>query len=117
MKESILKAKSYAFALDSTMLYKELLEQKEFILSRQFVRSATSVGANIREANNAQSIADFIHKLSMSLKECGESQFWLELMRDAEIIHTDQFEKLYPQSVELHKMLSSSIITSKQKLK
>ncbi len=116
MKESILRTKSYAFALDSIFAYQNLIEQKEFILSKQYVRSATSVGANIREASNAQSTPDFIHKLSISLKECGESQYWLELMRDANYLTIEQFQKLYPQSEELHRMLASSIITSKKRL-
>jgi four helix bundle protein len=116
MKESILRTKSYAFALDSILAYHKLTEQKEFILSKQYVRSATSVGANIREASNAQSTADFIHKLSISLKECSESQYWLELMRDAKYLTNGQFEQLYPQSKELHKMLSSSILTAKKRL-
>lgn len=115
MKENFLKTKSYSFALDSISLYKQLIEKKEFILSKQLVRSATSVGANIREANNAQSPADFIHKLSISLKECGESQYWLELLLDSEYIVKPEFDSIYNKSQELHKMLSSSIITSKNK--
>jgi four helix bundle protein len=115
MKENFLKTKSYSFALESISLYKQLIEKKEFILSKQLVRSATSVGANIREANNAQSPADFIHKLSISLKECGESQYWLELLLDSEYIIKPEFDSIYNKSQELHKMLSSSIITSKNK--
>lgn len=115
MKENFLKTKSYSFALDSISLYKQLIEKKEFILSKQLVRSATSVGANIREANNAQSPADFIHKLSISLKECGESQYWLELLLDSEYIIKPEFDSIYNKSQELHKMLSSSIITLKNK--
>jgi len=116
MKESILRLKSYEFALNSVMTYKMLTEQKEFILSKQYVRSATSIGANIREATNAQSTPDFIHKLSISLKECGESQYWLELLHDPNYLSIEQFQKLYPQSEELRRMLSSSIITSKKRL-
>jgi four helix bundle protein len=115
MKENFLKTKSYSFALDSISLYKQLIEKKEFILSKQLVRSATSVGANIREANNAQSPADFIHKLSISLKECGESQYWLELLLDSNYLNKNEFENLYSKSNEIHKMLSSSILTTKQR--
>ncbi len=115
MKENFLKTKSYSFALDSISLYKQLIEKKEFILSKQLVRSATSVGANIREANNAQSPADFIHKLSISLKECGESQYWLELLLDSNYLNKNEFDNLYSKSNEIHKMLSSSILTTKQR--
>ena len=66
MKESVLKTKSYQFALDIISTYKELTLKKEYILSKQLLRSGISIGANIREANNAQSKADFIHKLSIS---------------------------------------------------
>jgi four helix bundle protein len=115
MKENFLKTKSYSFALDSIALYKQLVEKKEFILSKQLVRSATSVGANIREANNAQSPADFIHKLSISLKECGESQYWLELLLDSKYVNKMEFDTIYSKSNEIHKMLSSSILTTKQR--
>ncbi len=116
MKENVLKTKSYVFALDSIILFKKLHERNEYILSKQLLRSATSVGANIREANNAQSTSDFIHKLSVSLKECGESQYWLELLLDSNYIDKNEFEKLYFVSNELHKMLTSSIKTSKIKI-
>ena len=77
MKESVLKTKSYQFALEIISIYKELALKKEFILSKQLLRYGTSIGANIREATNAQSKADFIHKLSISLKESDETDYWL----------------------------------------
>ena len=116
MKESILKAKSYQFALDSVLICKTLFKNHEFILSKQFLRSSTSVGANIREAQYAQSSRDFIHKLSISLKECDETLYWLELLKDSDYLTTSEFEMLFNQAVELKKMLSSSIITAKKKL-
>jgi four helix bundle protein len=77
----MLKEKSFEFALEIISLYKELPEQKkEYVLSKQLLRSGTSVGANRREAQNAQSTADFIHRLSISQKECDESIYWLELL-------------------------------------
>ena len=115
MRENVLKSKSYSFALDAIVLYKKLNAEKEFIMSKQLMRSATSVGANIREANNAQSPADFIHKLSISLKECNESQYWLELLYDSKYINQETFNPLYANSQEIYKMLSSSIITTKQR--
>jgi four helix bundle protein len=117
MKENILKSKSYAFALESIHLYKKLNSRKEFVISKQMLRSATSIGANIREANHAQSLPDFIHKLSISLKECYETQYWLELLSDSNYIEQDEFDSLYSNSIQIHKILSSSIITSKNKLR
>src|SRR5258708_27729556 len=82
-KENVLKTKSYAFALRIVNLYKHLaLQQKEFVLSKQILRSGTSVGANITEGNRAQSKMDFVHKLSIALKEADETEYWLNLLRD-----------------------------------
>ncbi|MDB0062881.1 four helix bundle protein [Crocinitomicaceae bacterium] len=116
MKESILRTKSYRFALDSVFLYKELVENKEFILSKQFMRSATSVGTNIREGGNAQSHKDFISKMSISLKKCGESQYWLDLLKEASYISLSKHKNMYSQSDEVYRMLSSIVITVKKKL-
>lgn len=117
MKENILKAKSFEFALNSISLYKKLVSEKEFILSKQFLRSATSVGANIREANNAQSIPDFIHKLYISQKECDETQYWLELLFASNYIQESQYLELTKYSNEILRLLKSSILTSKSKIK
>lgn len=117
MKENALKTKSFEFALNSINIYKDLINMKEFILSKQYLRSATSIGANIREANNAQSLPDFIHKLYISQKECDEAQYWLELLYASNYIDKMKFEKLMSNSSEIIKMLKSSILTSKTKLK
>lgn len=117
MKENVLKTKSFEFALNSISMYKELTNNKEFILSKQFLRSATSVGANVREANNSQSVADFIHKLYISLKECDESQYWLELLFASNYINKNNFEDMINISDEIKRILKSSILTSKSRLK
>ena len=114
MKESILKTKSYEFALNVVSTHKSLIAEKEFILSKQFLRSGTSIGANIREANNAQSKADFIHKLSISLKESDETDCWLELLKDSFYIDFKIFQKLKNQNQEINRMLVSSIKTLKK---
>jgi four helix bundle protein len=116
MKENILKTKSFNFAVESVKLHKKLTEKNEFILSKQFVRSSTSIGANVREANNAQSKADFIHKLSISQKECDETMFWLELMIETEYIDKMDFVNLHSKSEELLRLLRSSIMTVKKSL-
>ncbi|MCY7351890.1 MAG: four helix bundle protein, partial [Cytophagaceae bacterium] len=83
--ENILITKSYAFALRMVKLQQFLVEhKKEYVLSKQAVRSGTSIGANLEEANQAESLADFIHKLSISNKEAHETHYWLRLLRDAE---------------------------------
>lgn len=86
-------------------------------MSKQFLRSGTSIGANIREANNAQSWADFIHKLSISQKECDETMYWLELLYETNYIEQDEFDNLYFKSNELLKMIRSSILTVKSNMK
>lgn len=113
-KPNVLKTKSYAFALRIVNLYKHLAFQKsEYVLSKQVLRSGTSVGANIVEGNRAQSKSDFIHKLSISLKEAAETEYWLCLLRDGEFITVEQAESLTKDCVELQKILISSIKTAK----
>lgn len=114
-EKSPLKSKSFAFAVRCINLYKYLVEtKKEFVLSKQFLRSGTSVGANIREAQNAQSKADFIHKLSISQKECDETLYWLELLVETNFISKEEFNSMNNEAIELLKMIRSAIITSKK---
>mgnify|MGYP003552390142 FL=1 len=79
-KRNVIKEKSFEFAKEIVYLYKNLADKKEFVLSRQLLKSGTSIGANIREAEHAQSKADFINKLSISLKEANETEYWLDLL-------------------------------------
>ena len=116
MSENVVKNKSFAFAIRIVNFYKILIERKEFILSKQLVRSGTSVGANVREAVNAQSKADFIHKLSISQKECDESIYWLELLKATDYINEVEFTSMNDDAVELLKIIRSIIITTKGKL-
>jgi len=90
MKENLLKNKSFSFAIRIVNLYKFLIiEKKEFVLSKQLLRSGTSVGAMIREAEFGQSKPDFIHKLSIAQKEANESQYWIELLFQTEYLTTE----------------------------
>lgn len=115
-KKSILNDKSFAFALRCVKLYKYITgTKKEFVLCKQLLRSGTSVGANIREAQNAESKVDFIHKLGIAQKECDESIYWLELLKESEYISNNGFESIQNDATEILKMLRSSILTSKQK--
>lgn len=115
-KQQPLKDKSFKFALRIVKLYRYLTEEKkEYVLSKQLLRSGTSIGANIREAQNAQSQADFVHKLSISQKECDESLYWLELLFQSDFLGQKEFDSINCDATELLKMLRSAIITTKKK--
>ena len=116
MTESIIKNKSFQFAIDIVNIYKSIVEQKkEYELSKQLLRSGTSIGANVREGLNAQSLKDFIHKFSIAQKETDESLYWLELLKETNYISSDEFKKLYDRGLEIMKIISKIIITSKNK--
>ena len=113
-KDYKLKDKSLEFAVRIVNLYKFLVnEQKEFVMSKQILRSGTSIGANIREAEQAQSRADFINKLNIALKEANETEYWLELLIRTEYITREQYESINNDSTEINKLLISIIKTTK----
>ena len=115
MSESIVKNKSFLFAIRIVNLYKLLVnERKEFVLSKQLLRSGTSVGANVREAINAQSPADFIHKLAIAQKECDETIYWIELLKETEYLEKKEFSSINKDANELLKIIRSIILTSKK---
>ena len=114
-KENIIGTKSKSFALRIIKFCKLLDEKKEYIISKQLFRCGTSIGANVRESNNAQSIADFINKLSIALKEADETSYWLELLVESEIIDQQQYEELIIDVKEIIAILTSSIKTLKSK--
>lgn len=115
--KNILKDKSFLFAIRIVELYKHLsLDKKEFVLSKQLLRSGTSIGANIREAKNAESGLDFIHKLAIAQKECDESLYWIELLFQTKYIAENDFQSISTDAEELLKMLRSSILTKKKNL-
>lgn len=117
MKESILRNKSYVFALRIVKLYQFIVaEKKEFVLSKQILRSGTSIGANVEEANQAQSKADFIHKISIAQKESFETDYWLRFLRDSSYLTETQAESMLNDCRELQKLITSSIKTVKANL-
>jgi four helix bundle protein len=117
MKENMLKEKSLKFAIRIVNLYKYLCEEKkEFVLSKQILRSGTSVGAMIREAEFAESKADFIHKMAIAQKESNETIYWLELLCATEYISSKEFDSINLDAVEIIKIITSSIKTTKSKL-
>jgi len=117
-KKNILKEKTFAFAVRIIKLYKYLKSNhNEYILSKQIIRSGTSIGALIRESENAESKKDFIHKLNISLKETDETQYWLELLYETEFITKKMFDSINSDVEELIKMLVASVKTTKMNLK
>jgi len=117
MKDSIIKIKSFDFAVRIVNLFKYLKSKKEFILSKQILRSGTSIGANVREALNAESKPDFIHKLSIAQKECDETLYWLELLFRSNILTENEYNSINNECTELLKIIKSIILTSKNKKK
>ena len=116
MKKSILKDKSKAFALRVIRLYKYLCEEKkEYILSKQLLRSGTSIGANIAEAFYGQSEADFVSKLSIAQKETGETMYWLELLHESDYLKRNEYDSINSDAEELIRLLTSSIKTVKER--
>ena len=115
MKENIVKAKSFDFGLRIVKLYQYLVSnKKEYVLSKQLLRSGTAIGALIREAEQAQSKADFIHKLSISLKEANESEYWLELLYKSSYLKEPEYNSMVGELKEILKLLTSIIKTSKE---
>ena len=114
-KENIIVSKSYAFALDVIKLYKVLIDKKEFVLSKQILRSGTSIGANIHEAVASESKKDFVHKLGIAVKEARETSYWLNLLKDSNYITIDEFNKLNNSCDELVRILNSIILTTKER--
>jgi four helix bundle protein len=113
-KDSVLREKSYDFAIRIIKLAKFLREEKqEYILSRQIVRCGTSIGANIEEASGAQSDNDFIAKLHISLKESKETHYWLRLLKDTEYITVEQAQSLLDDINEIITIITKSLKTLK----
>ena len=115
--ESPLQQKSFQFALQIIKLSRHIKEAyNEFDIARQILKSGTSIGANIREAKNAQSHTDFISKLSIALKEADETQYWLELIHASDMMSEQSYQSANNDLKELIAMLTSSIKTTKKKL-
>ena len=114
-RDNIIVKKSYAFALEIISLYKFLIDSKEYVISKQILRCGTSIGANVHEAVASQSKKDFIYKLGIAAREARETTYWLSLLKDSNYITLEQFLKLSTDCNELHKILNSIILTTKEK--
>ena len=111
--KSIVYDKAYAFSVQIVYLYKEMCDKREYVLSKQLVKSGTSIGANIAEANGGISKADFSAKMAIAYKEALETKYWLNLLKDTGYISLDKFNKLYSDAEEISKILNAIIKSSR----
>ena len=115
--DAIIYKKSYAFALRIVKAYKFLTDsQREFILSKQLLRSGTSIGALCKEAQHAQSRADFLNKMNIALKEANETEYWLNILRDSEFIDESSYNSIQKDCSEILRLLISIVKTTKNTL-
>lgn len=116
-KKGIIVKKSFELALNVVKGYKHLAEERrEFVMSKQLLRSGTAVGALIREAQNAESKKDFIHKLAIAQKECDETIYWIELLLASDYLDTTHAVMIQTQAEEMLRLLRSAILTTKQNM-
>jgi four helix bundle protein len=116
--ENVLKNKSYQFALRIIKLFRYMCEKhKEYILSKQILRSGTAIGALVREAEHAQSKADFLNKMNVALKEANETEYWLNLLKDSDFLSEKEYNSIYKNIDELLRLLVSIVKTTKTRLK
>jgi len=114
--ENGIAEKSLKFAIRVVKLYQYLSEQKrEFVLSKQFLRSGTAIGALVREAEHAQSKSDFLNKMNISLKEANETEYWIELLYQAHYLNLQQYNSIRPKIGDLNRLLITIIRTSKER--
>jgi four helix bundle protein len=113
-KQNLILEKSYIFAIDVVRLYQQLRKEGEFVISKQVLRSATSIGANVEEATAAQSRKDFAAKMAIASKEARETNYWLRLLRDSQICHRIDYSTHIDNSNELIRILTAIVKTAKR---
>jgi four helix bundle protein len=116
MKENVIKIKSYAFVLEIVSLYKYMTSKNEYVISKQLLRSGTSIGANVEEADAGISKKDFAAKMSIASKEARETNYWLRLLKDSSIIPEYNLTSITKNSEELIRLLTSIVKTSQKNL-
>lgn len=118
VEKSVVRKKSFDFAVRVVELCQFVCKtHNEFVLTRQLLKSGTSIGANVREANNAESGADFVHKFGIAQKECDETLYWLELMKATGYLTENECDSMIKDCNELMKVIRSIILTRKANLK
>jgi four helix bundle protein len=115
MKDNIIQKKSYDFALQIIALYRKLCKSNEYVLSKQLLRSGTSIGANVEEAQAGQSRADFVSKMSIASKEARETCYWLRLLRDSNTIMKCEVDPLLIEAESIVNILTSIVKTTLNK--
>lgn len=115
-KRNVLLEKSMDFSIKMVKVYQNLCAKREYVLSKQVLRSATSIGANVREAKRGQSKPDFLSKLSIALKEADETEYWLELLNKTNYIDDSIFDEVYSDCEELVKLLTAITKTLKSQI-
>jgi four helix bundle protein len=114
MKDNLIQGKTYVFAIRIVKLYKYLVEnKKEFVLSKQILRSGTSIGANVEEGIGGQSKKDFLSKISIAYKESRETGYWLRILKDTDYLKEKDFQSIFCDLEEIQKILSKIIKTTK----
>jgi four helix bundle protein len=114
VKENVVKEKSFSFAVRIVRLFQYLCQKKkEFVLSKQLLRCGTSVGAMVREAEHAETKADFKHKMAIAQKEINETIYWLQLLKETEYLSSEQFESINQDAIEIIKLITSIIKSTK----
>jgi four helix bundle protein len=112
---NVVRDKSFQFALRTVKLYQYLKEEKkEYVLSKQVLRSGTAIGALVRESQQAESKADFIHKLAIALKEANETEYWIELLFQSGFLEEKSYQSIHTDIEELLKLLTSIVKTTKE---
>ena len=118
MRKNVIKEKTFQFAILIVRICRKLQkEHKEYVISRQLLKSGTAPGALVREADYAESKRDFIHKMSIALKEASESDYWLHILWATNLITEQEFKNLNPKCIEIIKILTTIINTSKASLR
>ena len=116
MSNNIILDKSFKFAIKVVTLYKHLcLNEKEYIMSKQLLKSGTSIGANVYEAENSQSKKDFLAKIYIAFKESAETEYWIKLLHETEYLNGDEYESIFNDCTEIKRIISSIIKTTKEK--
>ena len=112
----VILSRSFAFAVEVVKIHRRLIsDHREYVLGKQFLRCGTAIGALVREAQNAESKADFIHKMSIAQKECSETLFWIEIFTQTGYMSQSDSEVLFREATEIYKMITSAILTTKQR--
>lgn len=115
-KEKLIRQRSFRLAVSVVKLYQELINKKEFVISKQLLRSATAIGAMVREAEHAESKKDFIHKLSIAQKEINETLYWLELLSVTNLLERERFSEVHNETEQIMRITTRIIKTSKANL-